>query len=289
VAKAVHYNSPVKDGPFLTLNCGAIPEDLIESELFGHKKGAFTGAIADKKGYFEAADGGTLFLDEIGELSQGIQAKLLRFLQEGEIFRVGGKDPIKVDIRLISATNRDLEKEVEKGNFREDLFYRINTIAVNTPALRRRKEDIQVLIEHFLSAGKHAYLGRGRMMSAEAMQIMMNYNWPGNIRELSNMAQFFIFANRDGVIKLEHLPAHFGSRSTKTSDKPESGKILDPDIFETPYSEAKAKVDEDFERSYLERNLTKFAWNISLTAEKTGVDRRTIHRLINKFNLTRPE
>ena len=161
VAQAVHEKSNRAHKPFVAINCGALRETLLESELFGHEKGAFTGAYAQKIGLAEVANGGTLFLDEIGELSAGIQAKLLRFLQEGEIYRVGGKEPIKVDIRLVSATNRDLEKEVQEGTFREDLYYRINTIVVNSPPLRKRKEDIAALVDYFLTTGAHRYLNRG--------------------------------------------------------------------------------------------------------------------------------
>src|SRR5690606_2975145 len=173
IAQQIHKKSNRRDKPFVAINCGALRETLLESELFGHERGAFTGAYARKIGLAEVANGGTLFLDEIGELSPGIQSKLLRFLQEGEIYRVGGKDPIRVDIRLISATNRELEKEVLRGNFREDLFYRINTIMIQMPPLRRRKEDVVLLVDHFLSRGQNAILGRGRHMSEEAMKIMM--------------------------------------------------------------------------------------------------------------------
>jgi transcriptional regulator with PAS, ATPase and Fis domain len=189
IARAIHDRSHRRTRPFIAINCGALRETLLESELFGHEKGSFTGAYARKIGLAEAANGGTLFLDEIGELSPGIQAKLLRFIQEGEIFRVGGKDPIKVDIRLISATNRELDQEVARGNFREDLYYRINTITVHSPPLRRRKEDIQILVEYFLARGNHRLLNRGRQMSEDAMKILLRYDWPGNIRELQNVCE----------------------------------------------------------------------------------------------------
>jgi len=189
IAHAVHERSSRRNRPFVAINCGALRETLLESELFGHEKGSFTGAYARKIGLAEAANGGTLFLDEIGELSPGIQAKLLRFIQEGEIFRVGGKDPIKVDIRLISATNRELDVEVTRGNFREDLYYRINTITLHSPPLRRRKEDIPLLVEHFLARGSSRFLNRGRQMSEEAMKILLKYDWPGNIRELQNVCE----------------------------------------------------------------------------------------------------
>lgn len=166
IARELHMKSQRKNKPFVAINCGALRETLLESELFGHEKGSFTGAYAKKIGLAEVANGGTLFLDEIGELAPGIQANFLRFLQEGEIYRVGGKDPIRVDIRLVAATNRDLESEVQRGNFREDLFYRINTIVVSAPPLRRRKEDIPALVSHFLNSESHAYLNRGRTIDS---------------------------------------------------------------------------------------------------------------------------
>jgi transcriptional regulator with PAS, ATPase and Fis domain len=187
LARSIHERSGRKNKPFVAINCGALRETLLESELFGHEKGSFTGAYTKKTGLAEVANGGTLFLDEIGELSPGIQAKLLRFIQEGEIYRVGGKEPIKVDIRLISATNRELDVEVQRGNFREDLFYRINTIVVSAPPLRRRKEDIPALIKYFLNSSQHAYMNRGRTVSEEAMKSLVKYEWPGNIREFQNV------------------------------------------------------------------------------------------------------
>ncbi len=188
IARSIHDRSSRKNKAFVAINCGALRETLLESELFGHEKGSFTGAYNRKIGLAETASGGTLFLDEIGELDPAIQSKLLRFIQEGEVYRVGGKDPIKVDIRLICATNRELDQEVVKGNFREDL-YRINTIVVSAPPLRRRKEDIPVLINHFLNNSQHAYLNRGRSVNEEAMKSLIRYDWPGNIRELQNVPE----------------------------------------------------------------------------------------------------
>jgi transcriptional regulator with GAF, ATPase, and Fis domain len=179
IARKIHELSPRKDQSFVAINCGAITDTLLESELFGHEKGSFTGAVGTKKGLVEIADGGTLFLDEIGEMPLALQAKLLRFLQEGEIIRVGGKEPIKVDVRIISATNRDLETEVKNGRFREDLFYRLNTISLKSPALRERKDDLPVLIEHFSP-------GLLSQISKEALAELERYSWPGNIRELQN-------------------------------------------------------------------------------------------------------
>ena len=185
IARALHFNSKRKDHPFVSENCSAIPETLLESEFFGYEKGAFTGADQDKPGLFEIANGGTLFLDEISEMNLDMQAKLLRVLQEGEIRRVGGKKTIRVDVRLISACNRDLAEEVRKKRFRSDLFYRINVITIELPPLRERKEDIPLLVEHFLQRGAKK-IGRKKRISPRALEYLMEYDWPGNVRELEN-------------------------------------------------------------------------------------------------------
>ncbi len=203
-AKAVHYNSPRKDRPFVAVNCGAIPESLMESELFGHKKGAFTGAVADRAGLFEQADGGTLFLDEIGEVPLQLQAKLLRVIQEREFRRVGGSESLKADIRLVAATNRDLDDQVKEGTFREDLFYRLNVVQVRMPSLRERPDDIPLLIEHFLKkfAGQPA---GGEEISSAALKLLMVYPFPGNVRELENLVErCVVLGNRR--IDVEFLP-----------------------------------------------------------------------------------
>jgi len=203
-AKAVHYNSPRRDKPFVAVNCGAIPETLIESELFGHKKGAFTGAVADRPGLFEQAEGGTLFLDEIGEVPLQLQAKLLRVIQEREFRRVGGTEAMKADVRLVAASNRDLEEQVKEGNFREDLFYRLNVVAVRMPALRERTEDIPLLIECFLKkyAGKDPAKD---VITPSALKLLMAYPFPGNVRELENLVERCVVLG-SGIIDMECLP-----------------------------------------------------------------------------------
>lgn len=208
VAKALHFNSPVKDGPFLTLNCGAIPEDLIESELFGHMKGAFTGAINDKKGYFEAADGGTLFLDEIGELPLSLQAVLLRVLSDGTFTPVGATEVRKSQVRVIAATNRDLEGEVQKENFREDLFFRLNVIHVKVPALRERREDIPMLVNHFVEDFSSRFGRQTQSLASETIEMMKVYNWPGNVRELENVVERMIALEAGPNLLPDSLPAH---------------------------------------------------------------------------------
>lgn len=206
VAKAIHYNGPLKDKPFVTVNCGAIPETLMESEMFGHKKGSFTGAVADKQGLFEVADGGSLFLDEIGELAPSIQVKLLRAIQERVIRRVGATDDTKVEVRIIAATNRDLEEMVGQGTFRQDLFYRLNVINIRMPALRERTEDIQLLANHFL-AKYNDRLGKSiGSISVEAMEMLKKYHYPGNVRELENIIERTVALEGGATILPESLP-----------------------------------------------------------------------------------
>jgi two-component system response regulator PilR (NtrC family) len=206
VAKAIHYNGTLKDKPFVTINCGAIPENLMESEMFGHKKGSFTGAVADKSGLFEVADGGTLFLDEVGELPITIQVKLLRAIQERVIRRVGATEDMKVDVRIIAATNRNLEEMVQKGGFRQDLYYRLNVINIKTPPLRDRKEDIPILAQHFLKKYNDK-LGKSISgISAEAMEALKKYDYPGNVRELENMIERTVALEGGQTILPESLP-----------------------------------------------------------------------------------
>ena len=206
VAKAIHYNGPLKDRPFVTINCGAIPENLMESEMFGHKKGSFTGAVIDKSGLFEVADGGTLFLDEVGELPLSIQVKLLRAIQERIIRRVGATDDIKVDVRIIAATNRDLEKMVNEGGFRQDLYYRLNVIHIKTPSLRERRDDIPALATHFLKKYNDRLTKAIGGISQEAMDILRKYDYPGNVRELENIIERTVALEAGSTILPESLP-----------------------------------------------------------------------------------
>lgn len=267
IAQQIHKKSNRKDKPFVAINCGALRETLLESELFGHERGAFTGAYARKIGLAEVAAGGTLFLDEIGELSPGIQSKLLRFLQEGEIYRVGGKDPVKTDIRLISATNRELEKEVLRGNFREDLFYRINTIMVQTPPLRRRKEDIQLLVEHFLSKGTNGILGRGRQMSEDAMKVAMKYDWPGNIRELQNTCERLQILADGHMIMPNDLPEHIKN--------PEYKAVMEDYDPTLPIYE--------LEKRYIIKALNYFEGNKTQAANALGITIKTLYNKLHEY------
>ena len=267
IARAIHDRSNRAKKPFVAINCGALRETLLESELFGHEKGSFTGAYTRKIGLAEAANGGTLFLDEIGELSQGIQAKLLRFIQEGEIFRVGGKEPIKVDIRLISATNRELDVEVTKGNFREDLYYRINTISVHAPPLRRRKEDIPLLVEYFLAKGHGRYLNRGRQMSEEAMTMLVKYEWPGNIRELQNVC--------------ERLQILTDGHTIMPGDIPEN--IVNPEQKVTTDDYDPSQPLHELEKKYILKALNYFEGNKTQAANALGITIKTLYNKLHEY------
>ncbi|MCB0364761.1 MAG: sigma-54-dependent Fis family transcriptional regulator [Bdellovibrionaceae bacterium] len=230
VAKAIHYNGPLKDKPFVTVNCGAIPETLMESEMFGHKKGSFTGAVADKAGLFEVADGGTLFLDEVGELAPTIQVKLLRAIQERVIRRVGATDDTKVEVRIIAATNRDLEDMVSKGEFRQDLFYRLNVINIRMPALRERTDDIPLLTQHFL-AKYNDRLGKAiGSISAEAMDMMRKYHYPGNVRELENIIERTVALEGGATILPESLPPFVNTPSGRKLASSHEIEITDDGI-----------------------------------------------------------
>ncbi len=267
ISHAIHERSNRRNKPFVAINCGALRETLLESELFGHEKGAFTGAYSRKIGLAEVATGGTLFLDEIGELSPGIQAKLLRFLQEGEVYRVGGKDPIRVDVRLISATNKELDKEVLRGNFREDLFYRINTIMVQSPPLRRRKEDIPSLIEHFLSTNQNGFLNRGRQMNEESMKIMMKYDWPGNIRELQNVCERLQILSEGHVIMPGDLPEHIRN--------PDHKVVIDD------YDPTMAL--HELEKRYILKALNYFDGNKTQAANALGITIKTLYNKLHEY------
>jgi two-component system response regulator AtoC len=205
VATTIHRNSSYAHGPLVKVNCAALPETLLESELFGHEKGAFTGAIAQRKGYFEMANRGTIFLDEVGEMTLSTQKKLLRVLQEREFERVGGSVPVKVDTRVITATNKVLAQEVREGNFREDLFYRLNVIVINLPPLRERREDIPLLVEHFLDKHRLNATSGPSKISSGAMRMLIDHDWPGNVRELENSVERAIIMAQGGVITEDHI------------------------------------------------------------------------------------
>ena len=268
VAKRIHELSPRRDAPFIAVHCAALPESLLESELFGHEKGAFTGASSRKLGRFELAHGGTIFLDEIGELSPAIQAKLLRLLQFKEFERVGGTQTLHADVRILAATNRDLRREVEKGHFREDLYYRLNVVPITVPPLRERREDIPLLAEFFVQRFSRR-LGIPTLgVSAEALQILSRYHWPGNVRELENVIERAMVLFRPNWIEPEHLPpelrqGEFGSVETD-SDLPPLWQV---------------------ERRMILRALEDTGWNQSAAARQLGISRSRLRYRIKKFRV----
>lgn len=268
IARAIHLKSLRREMPFIAANCAAIPRELLESELFGHEKGAFTGATYTKKGRFEQADGGTLFLDEVGEMSLSAQVHLLRVLQEKEFRKVGGTELIKVDARIISSSNKDLEQAVKEGRFREDLFYRLNVIAIYLPKLNERKDDIPLLVDHLLT--KYG-LESGRdkkTMSPEAMALMMKHAWPGNVRELENVIERAVILSKDIVIKPEYLP--------QIVKKEPQG---DHRVF------IQDRSLEEMEKQYIYGVLRENNWNKSKSSRILGIERMTLYHKIKKYNL----
>jgi DNA-binding NtrC family response regulator len=275
ISRAIHYNSNRKNYPFVTINCAAIPETLIESELFGHEKGAFTNAIEKKLGRFEVAHQGTLFLDEIGELSLATQAKILRFLEEREFNRVGGSKTIKVDVRLITATNKDLNQMIKTGGFREDLYYRINVVPIVIPPLRERKEDIPLLIDHFISKFGVENNRNVKGISKEALETMMQYEWPGNIRELENLIERVMTLTSNEYIQLNELPPLFKS-VPKVDGLKES--VLDGKV-------SFLQAEEEFEREVILDALKKTNYVQSHAAEILGISRRILKYKMDKLGI----
>jgi len=267
IARALHQASNQRTGPMVAINCAAVPETLLESELFGHEKGSFTGAVGQRKGRFEMAQGGTLFLDEIGDVPAAMQAKLLRVLQERRFERVGGATTIDVDVRVVAATNRSLQRMVQKGKFREDLFYRLNVVKIDLPPLRARTEDISILAMHF--SQKYARPGEApKTISPEAMELLLAYRWPGNVRELENAIERGCVTARDGVIRPENLPPDLS--------KPAPSKAAFPVDLSRPFLEQLAEVTAAFEESYFRKALKRTRGHVGKTAEISGLSRRTI-------------
>ncbi len=281
VARTIHNRSRRKDKPLVEINCAAIPEELIESELFGHEKGAFTGATTMKRGKFDLANGGTLFLDEIGDMSMKTQAKILRILQEQRFERVGGSKTIRVDVRIIAATNKDLEKEIRAGRFREDLFHRLNVIPMEVPPLRERKEDIPLLVNEFLREFAGQIAIRPKTVAPEVFDALKAYNWPGNVRELRNMVERLLILSRGDEINLEDLPASFVRAGAETS-RPDEHKTAEAPWFACDdYRQARAL----FEKAYLTAKLRENQGNIKKTAKAIGIERRHLHRKIKALGL----
>ncbi|WP_069131282.1 sigma-54-dependent transcriptional regulator [Rhodohalobacter halophilus] len=278
VARSIHNQSRRASKPFVDVNCAAIPADLLESELFGHEKGAFTGAVSQRIGKFEQADGGTLFLDEIGDMSPDAQAKVLRALQENKITRVGGSENIEVDVRVISATNKDLQQAIENGEFREDLYHRLSVIPIHIPSLRDRKEDIPLLAKFFLEKlGEEEILYSGKSFSGEAIEVLKSQQWTGNIRELQNVIErLAILAPEDEITGEDVSRLVVGNRSSK---KVVSELIEDMDSFQ--------EFKEQAERMFLVKKLEKYDWNISATAEAIEIRRSHIYNKMKKYDIER--
>lgn len=280
-ARAIHYLSPRAENPFVEINCGAIPHELLESELFGHEKGAFTGAVALKKGKFEMANRGSLFLDEIGELPKELQVKLLRALEEQRFTRVGGVQPIQTDIRFIAATNRNLRDEIKAGTFREDLYYRLKVVYIRIPPLRERPEDIPLLIQHFLKKHEKTIGKQITRVTPEALEILQNYEWFGNVRELENVImQAMIFASGDAITpdvlprEIVHSVEIISNWIPQTKEELQKEKRL-------RYHE----IDSELEYAFLKNILKKTRGNVSESARQTGYDRRQIQNLLKKYHL----
>jgi two-component system response regulator HydG len=271
VANAIHHNSPRKSGPFVKVNCAALPETLLENELFGHEKGAFTGATGPKKGRFQMADQGTMFLDEIAEMTPATQAKILRVLQEREFEPVGGTRSIRVDTRIISATNRNLEEEMETDRFREDLYYRLNVFTITVPSLRDRKSDIPLLADHFLAhyAAKNHCVFNG--FQPQAMELLMRYAWPGNVRELENVIERAVIMARGERIGPEHLPGAIGDQDRSTTDP---SPVL-----------ASGRSLKAVEREMILKTLDDMGGNRTQTAKLLGISRRTLQLKLKAYGI----
>ena len=282
VARALHTRSPRKSQPFVALNCGALTETLLESELFGHVKGAFTGAQRDQKGLFDAADGGTIFLDEIGDIPLSTQVRLLRVLQEGDIKRVGAADSLRVDVRVIAATHRDLPKLVKAGRFREDLFYRLNVINVPLPSLRERAEDIPLLAHHFLRRYTDRLAKRVKTLTPEAVELLCGYRWPGNVRELENaIERAVVLCRGDSISPVDLPPAVTGRTAPLVREAPAAGD--EQQWLALSYAAAKEQALRRFEKSYVEALMRACDNNISAAARKAGMDRSNFKRVLRKY------
>ena len=276
VAQAIHFNSPRKEKRFVAINCGALPESLLESELFGYKKGAFTGAAQDRQGLLEAADGGTLFLDEVGNLPMNVQKTLLRFLQEHEFMRIGETRPTKVDVRILSATNSDLLAEVKTGTFREDLYYRLNVVNLHLPPLRERRSDIPLLITHFIQEQNAKFGTRVTGLTAEALKVACEFDWPGNIRQLCNVVEATLAIETGDTVTLPVLNQFIATEQGATDAAGED---------ESDYASALAR----FETAYLRELLRRHQGNVEAAAREAGMNMATIYRKLKKYELRRED
>ncbi len=272
VAKALHFNSPRKNKPFVPLNCTALNENLLEDELFGHEAGAYTGADRQRKGKFEYANGGTLFLDELGDMPIPLQQKLLRVLEDGQVYRVGGNEPIKVNVRVISATHRDLEQAVAKGTFRQDLYYRLKVVTIKLPPLRERREDITLLATHFMKEFASRYGRDVKTIAAEVRRMFASYEWPGNVRELRHVIESMVAVDRDGILGIDDLPENDGL-----------GKAQDAVAIPMGESSLVGKPLAEVERYYILQALEMAAGNREEAAQMLAIGERTLYRKIKEY------
>ena len=285
VARAIHYQSDRSSKPFVVINCAAIPSNLLETELFGHEKGAFTGAIKTKKWRLELADQGTLFLDEIGEMPKELKVKILRVLEEQKFQRVGGTEDVEVDNRIIAATNKDLKQSVEAGSFRDDLYYRLNVFAISIPPLRERKEDIPLLVDHFLKKHRDVFKSKAVEVSGGALKILMDYPWPGNVRELENTLVRAMILCRADTIQAENLPEEM-----RQGERKEEIKVpADREELKQLKKQAQQKAKEEIEKSFVIEALKQGEGNILRSAERVGMDRRQFQNLIKKYGISRKD
>src|SRR6266436_2269847 len=277
VSHNIHFMSNRANAPFVEVNCAAIPEELIESELFGHTKGSFTGASEPKKGKFELADGGTLFLDEIADMSLKTQAKVLRVLEEQAFERVGGKETLRVDVRVLAASNQNLQEQIAAGRFREDLFYRLSVIPIEVPPLRKRKEDLPALVEHFISLFSAENGRRPKTISVEALAYFLAYDWPGNVRELRNMVERLVIMSPRDVIAPEDLPPPLRPRDAE------------PPAEDAQRERTLKEAREAFERAFILGELRANEWNMTRTAERLGIERSHLYRKLKAYGISAPK
>lgn len=273
-ARAIHLLSHRREKPFVSINCGAVPENLLESELFGHMRGSFTGAVADKKGMFEVAEKGVLFLDEVGEMSSMTQVKLLRALQDRKIRRVGGTEEIPVDVRIIAATNQNLKKKIEEKKFREDLFYRLNVLSLEMPPLRKRKEDLPLLVSHFIKKYCQEMGRKTKRIAPEVMNVLESYPWPGNVRELENMIERVVAIEERGIITKESLPEEL----LAPHKKPDTSYLFEPGFSLNSYL-------DDIAKNYIKQARQAAGGKLRETASLLGISYRTLRYLIDKYGL----
>lgn len=281
VARSLHFSSQRASGPFVVVNCSAIPRELLESELFGYEKGAFTGASRMKLGSFEMANNGTLFLDEIGEMPKELQAKILRALEGYQFMRVGGVENIEIDTRVVTATNKSLKEAVTAGTFREDLYYRLNVLTLRLPPLRERKEDIPLLVRHFLQKHREESKGRSVEVSEQALSLLERYDWPGNVRELENCIVRVMVLTKSGVIEDKDLPPEIRSREICAP----KGDLRTWDGVKAVKKVARARVVEEIERTFVEEALRRNRGNVSRSSLEMGMDRRQLQNMIRKYRI----